>query len=347
MLLPESVEHVVVGAGPAGLRAAQVLAERGREVLVLERNVEVGPKTCAGGLTVDAVRELAALGLPADVGVSHVIHGSWRGEGPFPIESPRAVVRTVPRRVLGALQASWTRAAGAEIRTGVAASAFDFGARTLEAGGRRVRWRHLIAADGSTSGVRRALALPTPRAYFAAEFNVRGAHRPEMVIAFDSRALASGYYWVFPHGDYVSVGAGAHKRAVPPGAMRAYIRARAESSGMTIGDTPFEGATIEVAFAGLHPRDGVHLVGDAAGVASGLTAEGIYPALVSGEEVARRILDPSYPEPKMAAWLGRKARHDRLGALWLRRAPREASFRLLAALWRRPRVRSWMARVLL
>ena len=45
----EVVEHLILGAGPAGLRAAQVLAEAGREVLVLEKHAEVGPKTCAGG----------------------------------------------------------------------------------------------------------------------------------------------------------------------------------------------------------------------------------------------------------------------------------------------------------
>jgi flavin-dependent dehydrogenase len=39
----------------------------------------------------------------------------------------------------------------------------------------------------------------------------------------------------------------------------------------------------------------IWLVGDAAGLASGLTGEGIHPAIVSGEAVARRIIDPAYP----------------------------------------------------
>jgi geranylgeranyl reductase len=37
-----------------------------------------------------------------------------------------------------------------------------------------------------------------------------------------------------------------------------------------------------------HP---VYLAGDAAGLASALTGEGIYPAIVSGETVARKIID--------------------------------------------------------
>lgn len=36
------------------------------------------------------------------------------------------------------------------------------------------------------------------------------------------------------------------------------------------------------------------LIGDAAGFASGLTGEGIYFAIVSGREIAKKILDPNY-----------------------------------------------------
>ena len=33
----DTIEHLIVGGGPAGLRAAQVLAGAGREVLVVEK----------------------------------------------------------------------------------------------------------------------------------------------------------------------------------------------------------------------------------------------------------------------------------------------------------------------
>jgi phytoene dehydrogenase-like protein len=41
----ETVEHLIVGGGPAGLRAAQVLADAGREVLLVEND----PARLAGG----------------------------------------------------------------------------------------------------------------------------------------------------------------------------------------------------------------------------------------------------------------------------------------------------------
>jgi geranylgeranyl reductase len=124
--------------------------------------------------------------------------------------------------------------------------------------------------------------------------------------------LAGGYFWVFPHCDYTSIGAVAPKSRVRPAALRRYLDARLDRMEVSRGAAPFEAATLEVEFRGFHFADGVHLAGDAAGVASSLTAEGIYSALLTGEEVARRILDPRYPAVPARRWLRVKRRHDRL-----------------------------------
>ena len=99
---------------------------------------------------------------------------------------------------------------------------------------------------------------------------------------------------------------------------------------------PFEGATLEVEFRGLHFPGDVHLAGDAAGVPSSLTAEGIYSALLTGEEVAREIVEPRYRSSRVARWLRVKRRHDRLAALLRRRGARAIALLLLAhlATWR-------------
>ncbi len=310
----ERVEHLIVGAGPAGLRAAEVLAAAGRDVLVLEKNPEVGPKTCAGGLTRKAVRELAALGLPEDLGFDSVGHVAFTGGTARTLNPVASTVRTIPRRDLGQLQLCWARRAGAEVRTGVAATGLDLTARTVRAGDRVIHYDRLIGADGSDSGVRRALGMPHPRAYFAAEFNVPGLRLAPLRIECDPDILLNGYFWVFPHTSYTSIGAVAPKKLVAPSFIRRYLRERAEALGAKLGSVPFEGATLEVSHAGFDFPGGVHLVGDAAGMPSSLTAEGIYSALVTGEETARRIIEPSFPSPKTSSWLRVKRAHDRLAS---------------------------------
>jgi geranylgeranyl reductase len=160
--------------------------------------------------------------------------------------------------------------------------------------------------------VRRALGLPSPRECFAGEYNVPGITLGPLRVECDPPGLASGYFWVFPHRSYTSIGAVAPKHLIPPAALRQYLGRRIETLGVARAGAPFEGATLEVDYRGLHFPGGVHLAGDAAGLASALTAEGIYPALVSGEEVARTLLEPRFPARRTAHWLRTKRRHDGL-----------------------------------
>ena len=339
----EVVEHLIVGAGPAGLRAAQVLAEAGREVLVLEKQPEIGPKTCAGGLTPKAVRELRALGYGGEAALASVGHIAFAGSRAVSLDAQATLIHTITRRELGRIQLGWARAAGAQVCPGVVATALDLASRTLRAGGRQIGWRHLIGADGADSAVRRALGLPSPREYFAAEYNVPSIRLAPLRVECDPDRLANGYFWVFPHTDYTSLGAVAPKHLVPPALLRRDLDARLDALGVARAGVPFEGATLEVACHGFHYPNGVHLVGDAAGVVSSLTAEGIYAALVTGEEVARQILDPHAPRPKTAQWLRTKRRHDRL-ARWLARpAARRVTFGALARIASTPALRRPMA----
>jgi len=159
----------------------------------------------------------------------------------------------------------------------------------------------------------------------------------------DPARLANGYFWVFPHARYSSLGVVAPKHLVAPATLRRYLDRRLEELGVARGSAPFEGATIEIEYRGCHFPGGVHLAGDAAGVVSSLTAEGIYAAIVTGEEVARQILDSGVAAPKTASWLRTKRRHDAL-ARWLARpGPRRRILGALARLAARPALRRPLA----
>jgi flavin-dependent dehydrogenase len=311
--------------------------------LVLEKHADVGPKTCAGGLTVKTMRELEAMGLPRGAALRCVGHVAFAGGRAVALDAAATVVHTIPRRDLGQLQLRWARSAGAEVRTGSPVSTIDLAARTATVAGQTIRWTHLIGADGADSAVRRALGLASPREYFAAEYNVPAIRLEPLRVECDPVELANGYFWVFPHTHYTSLGAVAPKHLVAPSALHRYLDRRIDQMSVSRDGVPFEGASIEVEYRGCHFPGDVHLVGDAAGVVSSLTAEGIYAAIVTGEEAARRILEPGRPSPKTASWLRTKRRHDAL-ARWLARpGPRRWTLGALACLAARPAIRRPLA----
>jgi geranylgeranyl reductase len=57
------------------------------------------------------------------------------------------------------------------------------------------------------------------------------------------------------------------------------------------------------------------LIGDAAGLASGLTGEGMYQALVSGETAARAIIDPDCDCGELERLVAKQKKHLRVAAL--------------------------------
>ena len=61
--LPERCDVLVVGAGPAGSAAAQLLAREGRDVVLVDAHAFPRDKVCGDGLIPDAHRALARLGV--------------------------------------------------------------------------------------------------------------------------------------------------------------------------------------------------------------------------------------------------------------------------------------------
>ena len=72
-----------------------------------------------------------------------------------------------------------------------------------------------------------------------------------------------------------------------------------------------EAANIAFDYQG-HQFGNIFLIGDAAGLASGLTGEGILPAIISGEEIAKLIINPGYASNKLTNLIKNHSLHTRI-----------------------------------
>lgn len=366
-------DAVVVGAGPAGSATAAHLASAGLDVLLLDRTAFPRDKACGGGLTPRGAAALDRLGVATD-GPAFVEVGGleMRAAGRssvvgFPSTSRWPARGLVARRFdLDAAVLAAAVKAGCDFRQGtrvlgpVMEDGICRGVRLAgERGVEEVAASQVIAADGATSVMARGAGLARPgtgfwykaiRGYFGPVAPRVSGARP--VIEFyplrtpDGRWLPA-YGWVFPLPDgAANVGVDLPHRpklAESPMLRAAYaafveeLRRHRPGFEGAVEEAPPVGALLPEGMRSIRPgAPGLLLTGDAAGLITPYSGEGIVYALESAELAARAILDARRPSGVLEAYRE---------ALW-----RGYGFQFRTALWfmkgvRRPalaRTAAWM-----
>ena len=208
----ERFDVAIVGAGPAGCRAAWRLARAGARVAMLDGS-HPREKPCGGGVT---GRALAVVRDAIDSGPIDAVsirgatfeHGSRRVQLTFddgPSASPGLVVASRARFDAALLTAAVEAGAAlvAERVTDVSRDGEDW---LIATRGLPVRAGWLLGADGPNSLVRRRLFRPFARAdlSIATGFFVHGVTSPNIAVAFEDNP--PGYLWSFPRRDHLAVG---------------------------------------------------------------------------------------------------------------------------------------------
>ncbi|HLE63579.1 MAG TPA: NAD(P)/FAD-dependent oxidoreductase, partial [Pyrinomonadaceae bacterium] len=308
---------LIVGAGPAGSFAAELLARESFQVALFDGRPEGEPKACGGGVTAKALKSWPQLlnAVGRTVNELELYSPSGRRvhlelDEPFAIYSRVAFDNYLRDRA---------KDAGASV---IPEKISARGIRKttdgwhVKAGGTVWRGKLLVGADGANSGIARMLAGPLPSSEMEVAFGYR-APLPESAnvpttVAFLPRWI--GYAWAFPRLDHISFGIATTQEAFEHEPldkllwrfMTGYYRQREDTRAKLWATRKVDAerdqrilrlleATAEryaARIPGLSAAmwekrtacgEGWALLGDAAGFADPVTGEGIYYALRSAE----------------------------------------------------------------
>jgi flavin-dependent dehydrogenase len=180
--------------------------------------------------------------------------------------------------------------------------------------------------------VRKHLKLNIKDVGIAFQYIIQTQDYKNIELFFDSELFNSWYAWIFPHKEYVSIGCGCDPRIFPVKVLNANFRMWLDKNNIDISKGVYQAHPINYDYKG-YMFNNIFLIGDAAGFASGLTGEGIYQALVSGEEIAKIIIDEKYVSKRIDNLLKNKQTHKHILSLLEKSGPmRKAEYELLLLL---------------
>ncbi len=305
------VNTLIIGAGPGGLACAKSLAQQGHEVLVLERKQQIGQKVCAGGITYSGLVSRLPETLVERSFSRLYLKTTYQS---CLIEENKPIIATISREKLGTAMAKQAKGFGAMIRTGINVRTINDHSVLVQNKENKqtetISFDHLVGADGSSSLVRRYLGLKSEKLGVGINYFVQGK-TSKMEWHLNTKLFANGYAWIFPHAEQISIGAYAPKESMPPAKLKTALIQWATEQGYSLAQEKAKAEYINFDFQGWNFGK-TFLTGDAAGLASGLTGEGIYPAIISGEQVAATILNPEHSSSIMDALIKRHKQHSQI-----------------------------------
>ncbi len=336
---------IIIGAGPAGLRCAEVLLKSNKKILLVERKKEIGAKICAGGLTRKSIEYLKKMNFPENLIESRFSSVIFRkGNLKTKIDFKKDFVHTISRKNLGVWQLKRIQnRQNIDIITNTSATKIDKDFVILN-NKHKVTYNYLVGADSTFSSVRKFLNIETKIFGIAFQYILKNNKKyNDLELFLDSKSFFALYAWIFPHSSTVSIGSGFFPQFSSLKKSMEKFHTWTQKENVNLNNQKVQVHPINFDYRGYNFGN-VFLIGDAAGTASGFTGEGIYQALVFGEEIAKTILDKKYKSKLIPKLLRKKYLQETLLVLLIISGPfRDIVFYFIVIIVKIP----WCGRTLL
>ena len=296
----KNFDVAIIGSGPSGASTAFYLGKKGISTVIIEKETLPRYKTCGGGFVfrgrknmpfeIDDVIEREFFKVDSYFNNTKM-HYQSRKEKP--------IITMIMRDAFDQLIVEKAKEFGVALLENHKLNAIEFKNKLaiLKTSQGNISANFVIAADGVLSttakmaGWKEDTRKLIPALEYEVEVSEKDFNRLSKNVRFDIDAVPFGYGWSFPKKNHLSLGVLTTKKGKIN--LKEYYKKYLQTLGITdIIKEDAHGFQIPIA-----PRtDGfvkqnVFLIGDAAGFAEPITAEGISNAILSGKYVAEAIIE--------------------------------------------------------
>lgn len=288
----------IIGSGPAGASAALKLAESGISAVIIEKETLPRYKTCGGGFVFRGRKNM-----PFDI--SSVVDREFKkiniyfdkADIHLTSEREEPIISMIMRDDFDNLITQKAKELGVTLLENHTLKDMTFGERiTLHTSQGDVQAKFVIAADGALSRTAKMTGWEETRHLIPAlEYEVEvlpeDFERLSKEVRFDFDAVPLGYGWSFPKKNHLSIGVASTGRTKID--LKKHYRDYLVTLGIhEVVSEEFHGFQIPVSpRTDGYVRKNVFLVGDAAGFADPVTAEGISNAILTGVMAAESLIE--------------------------------------------------------
>jgi len=292
------IDVAIIGGGASGTTAAFHLANKNKNVCILEKNNSSHERTCGGGMSAAVQNWFPFKLMPIVDEVINNVEFSWKntdkvvadlsGSSPFWIVKREKLDSFLLDQALNSGCKLLTTFNVVDIKKSSSAwqiTSFD---------GRQIEAKAVVIADGSQSPWPKAFNLGPKKQKFASTFSGRIKRRGDLrseTARFEFGLVSNGFAWAFPLKDEVNIGIGTfldNKNSMP---VKEILKSFLPDLGFDPSEIVGQEAKLRVwnGHSNLN-ADGILLVGDAASLCDPFLAEGLRPALMSGFEAAQSLI---------------------------------------------------------